>query len=393
MKNVLIFTSDLYQGGVAESTRKISKILEDDFNVSICTYDSLPIEKEISKNINIISMNLPLSVGFRNTTFTRNAVKVLRYLCLPLAFLKLLLIVYKIKPNVVYSMTYVPNIINVLVSKVFNFKCIISERQDPREDLVSGSILSKVLKKLYPLADVIHVNSYEMIEAVCEYYSVSQKKIFRFDNFFFRNELLELSNHSVNDDLFNEVNGSKCYKIITSGRLSKQKGQWHLVPIISRILEKNVNVSLFILGEGELRQELEGLIGEYSLQNNIFLLGNVHNPHKYVSRCDLFIFPSIWESFGNTLVEAMGVGIPVVSTVCRSGPRQIINEGQFGISIGELPKYGFHLEDERIDEISNTIISLLTFGKAEASEKSIEGFHRFDANCVKPLIHKLFREN
>ena len=60
------------------------------------------------------------------------------------------------------------------------------------------------------------------------------------------------------------------------------------------------------------------------------LEGHVDNPFAYVSRARLFVLSSAWEGFGVVLVEAMALGIPVVSTDCPSGPAEILEDGRFG---------------------------------------------------------------
>ncbi|OCH10631.1 glycosyltransferase [Aliivibrio fischeri] len=385
MKKIILFTSDLYQGGVAESTRKLAKLLsEEDYHVLICSYDNLPICKYISKNCDIISLNCPLSAGFRNDPKISGLVKITRYICLPYAFIKYLLICYKFKPEISYSLTYIPNILNIMSSYFFSHKIIVSERQDPREDLRTNSLISKILKKLYPRADKIHANSEEMIYAIKEFYNVGNDKIYHFNNFFFKDEIIQLSKEYVDLSDFN-----KKYKIITSGRLSKQKGQWHIFPILKKLLDLGMDVELLILGDGELKENLIIDIEKYDLVNRVHFLGNVDNPHKYVVKCDLFIFPSIWESFGNTLVEAMALSIPVASTICRSGPFQIIDNGKYGLSLGIFPRYEEALSQKHIDELGGKIKDIL-LNPNEYSLKSKIGYQRFDAVSIKNDIYALF---
>ncbi|QMU31174.1 glycosyltransferase [Adhaeribacter radiodurans] len=117
--------------------------------------------------------------------------------------------------------------------------------------------------------------------------------------------------------------------IIGVGRLTPQKDWPNLLKAFSLVREK-MDVSLVILGEGSLRQELEELIEELSLQGHVLLPGFVNNPSYYVKKASAFVISSKYEGFGNVIVEALGVGTPVVSTDCPSGPSEILEDGKYG---------------------------------------------------------------
>ncbi|PSR53989.1 glycosyl transferase [Adhaeribacter arboris] len=117
--------------------------------------------------------------------------------------------------------------------------------------------------------------------------------------------------------------------IIGVGRLTPQKDWPNLLRAFSLVREK-MDVSLVILGEGPLRQELEDLIEELSLKDHVLLPGFVSNPAYYVKKASTFVISSKYEGFGNVIVEALGVGTPVVSTNCPSGPSEILEDGKYG---------------------------------------------------------------
>ncbi|MBC9798127.1 glycosyltransferase [Sinomicrobium weinanense] len=125
--------------------------------------------------------------------------------------------------------------------------------------------------------------------------------------------------------------------IIGVGRLTKAKDFFTLIKSY-HIVKQKMDVALIILGEGPLRKELENLITELNLEKDVFLLGFVHNPQYYIRRASAFVLSSIWEGFGNVIVEAMGVGTPIISTNCPSGPAEILEDGKYGklVSVGNL---------------------------------------------------------
>jgi glycosyltransferase involved in cell wall biosynthesis len=125
--------------------------------------------------------------------------------------------------------------------------------------------------------------------------------------------------------------------LITVGRLTYPKGQWYLLRIFAKLKGKEESARLLILGIGEMKEELLRLCGVLNLSAfdgtegqvpdetyDVYFLGFQENPYAFIRRSDLFVMTSLWEGFGNTIVEAMASGTPVLSTGCPSGPREII---------------------------------------------------------------------
>ena len=108
--------------------------------------------------------------------------------------------------------------------------------------------------------------------------------------------------------------------LITAGRLHPQKNHQLLIEAINILNDKNIH--LLILGEGPLKNEFRKMVQKYGLTENVHLLGFSNNPFPYYSKADLFVLSSVYEGFGNVLVEAMSCGCNVVSTDCPNGPRR-----------------------------------------------------------------------
>lgn len=101
---------------------------------------------------------------------------------------------------------------------------------------------------------------------------------------------------------------------ISVGSLSKAKGYDRLLRVHKRLMDQGFAHSLLILGEGDLRHSLEKYIKENQLEKSVFLLGFQTNPHKYVSKADLFVCSSYAEGFSTVISESVLCGTPVLAT-------------------------------------------------------------------------------
>ena len=118
--------------------------------------------------------------------------------------------------------------------------------------------------------------------------------------------------------------------IVGVGRLEAQKDFATLIRAYA-IAKDQIPVRLLILGEGSQRQDLLDLARSLKLTDTeIAFPGFVDNPFAYIQRASLLAMSSTWEGFGNVIVEAMGLGIPVIATDCPSGPAEILAKGKYG---------------------------------------------------------------
>ena len=116
--------------------------------------------------------------------------------------------------------------------------------------------------------------------------------------------------------------------ILAIGRLTRQKDFATLIRAFA--LMEDSDRRLLILGDGEERQALERLVAELSLGGKVDLPGFVKNPYACLARCSLFALSSAWEALPTVLLEALSLGVPVVSTDCPAGPREILHDGKYG---------------------------------------------------------------
>lgn len=157
-------------------------------------------------------------------------------------------------------------------------------------------------------------------------------------------KIAELAQEEVTEPLSDIFKGNT---IINVGRLSNQKGQWHLIRAFSEVLKVNNDARLILVGRGELEGSLKDLIKKLNIEEKVAFTGFNKNPYKFLSKSDLYVSTSIHEGLPMTYIEAMSLGLPIISTDCISGPREIIAPDKFGeeINYKDNQKYGVLVSD------------------------------------------------
>lgn len=161
-----------------------------------------------------------------------------------------------------------------------------------------------------------------------------------------RDRIRVIYNPSVTPDLFARAQeppehpwftADELPVILAVGRLTRQKDYPTLLHAFSRV-RKHYAVRLVILGEGEERLSLEGLVRELGMAQDVALPGFMTNPFSYMAHAAVFVLSSAWEGLPNTLIQALALGTPVVATDCVSGPREILDDGQYGplVPVGDV---------------------------------------------------------
>jgi len=122
------------------------------------------------------------------------------------------------------------------------------------------------------------------------------------------------------------------YKIIFVGRLIECKGLPFLVKGFEQILNNNINAKLFLVGDGEEENKLKEYISELNIKQYVVFFDYKTNPQAFIRKADLLVLPSSEEGFGRVLLEAMGVGTPVIGTRIGGIP-EIIEHGINGLLV------------------------------------------------------------
>ena len=152
--------------------------------------------------------------------------------------------------------------------------------------------------------------------------------------------------------------------ILSVGRLSKQKDHYTLIKAFD-LLEKKINSELIIIGEGKEYNKLNKLVKKLNLSKKVHFRKYTLNPYYYMKNCDLFVLSSKWEGFAIVLVSALVCKIPIISTNCRHGPSEILENGKWG----RLTDVG------NVEDLYKNMLDILSNNKTFAnSEKRAENF-------------------
>lgn len=227
-----------------------------------------------------------------------------------------------------------PNYIAILAKMMgLNAKIVISERAMPslqHKQGIKGFVNRWLIRWLYPKADEVVINSLRNAYELEHAFGV--KDIKTINNPILSQQPLSLSCKK----------NSSIFQFITIGRLDEGKNHFLLINAM-----QHVDATLWIIGEGKLKKKLERHIKALGLTHKIKLLGYQSESKEWLLQADAFVFSSLHEGFPNVLLEALSCGLPIISTDCLSGPREIlapqtdytyqmdegIEEAEFGILV------------------------------------------------------------
>lgn len=121
-------------------------------------------------------------------------------------------------------------------------------------------------------------------------------------------------------------------RIVTLGRLSKEKGQDMIPKVVSSLVKNGFDFRWYIIGEGDLRKQIEDQIDELQIHQYLVFLGAQLNPYRYLKDCDLYVQTSLHEGYCLTIHEAKMFNKPVVTTAVASASNLIV-DGQDGLIV------------------------------------------------------------
>jgi glycosyltransferase involved in cell wall biosynthesis len=325
-KNILIMIPSLGRGGAERQVSVLTKNLKSDFEIDI-------LVKNLNSGIkykyyaNIININ--------HKAGSNILIKFCRYI-------KNLFFVFNARHKKNYfkviSFMEEMNTLNILTN-IRSQKSILCVRCYPSE-LLKGKSLIKLFYKLtmkvfYNKSELIIAQTVSIKNDLIKRFRFKEKKIEVIPNLFELSSIKNASNEQkINSQVMQSLNKSIIFSNL--GQLIQRKGQSHLIRILEKIKKDCGNVKLFIIGKGDMKFDLINLSNSLGLKvfvedrdlisdsYDVYFWKDTDNPFYLLKISDIYIHAAYYEGFPNVIIEAMACSLPIISSDCLSGPREIL---------------------------------------------------------------------
>lgn len=358
MKRVLILIPRMGGGGAERVVSIVANSLSTEYEMQITTLVSDESFYLLDRNVKLTSANYCIN---RTNKLTR-LMSMGRNFLGSIFFTRKTIKEYK--PDIVFSLLEEMDVVTYLATRgLGGFRWICSERNDPKR---RNPKIQKILEMIYRKSDTLVCQS----QTVADYYSMIEKK--------------SVIPNPVDIENYPErVEESKPPRIVSVGRLVPQKNTEMLIEAFSRIADEYPDTTVTVYGEGPERKKLEALIADTHLEGRFILPGTSRNVLETIRDAAVFAFPTEYEGFPNVLVEAIAMGIPVVSTDFATGvAREIIDEN-----------VGVVVPCRDVNAFSNALSQLLSNDEKRKHIRSVShsAIEPFEVKIVIEMWRVLFR--
>ena len=308
---IIYFFPDPKIGGVEKNFFLVSKYLSTFFKQNFLITGN-QINNKIDKRIKLIKISNIWSNINRRLLFI-------------ICSIKLFLVSAKMKNSIIFS--FQGNFYAIIVSILLRKKIIIRSNLSP-QGWANSTVKIKIFKFLLSKADLIIVNSNDFNKEMRKTFGIKSHTIYNPIN---KNEIWKLLKYKKKFNFFEK----KTINLISVGRLVEQKNQIEILSALVELKNSIKNFRLLILGYGPEKKNLQRFINDNNLKK-IVKISFVKNPYKFMKMSDVFVLSSKYEGLPNVLQEAAYLNKYIISSNCKTGPREILNKYKFG----ELYKVG-----------------------------------------------------
>lgn len=301
MKNVMLITPMLHQGGFERICVMTARLLEADYDVTIVVFSMEDIAFDIS-NLKVINLDLKSRPG--------RLAKVINVLRRSRRLTKLQ---KNLNTDVSYSFGMTANIANALTGGAKKKICACHSF----EEIKNGRYMKLIGKK----ADLLFCCAKKMTDLAVKQYGFSN--IETLWNPCDTEEVREQSRKGNKEELIFFEEEKPVF--VSMGREDEVKGFWHLLKAFRRVSESLPDAKLAVIGEGSF-EKYKALARDLQIEERIWFTGLKKNPFPYLAKGKAYVLSSISEGLPNALVEALSLSLPVISVNCLSGPAEILHE-------------------------------------------------------------------
>lgn len=306
MKKAILYIDSMQRGGAQRVMSVLSKFLSDRGIYTILVNDIIPDERKAEYSIDFRVHRVFLDKN-RKLGRNKNIARVIG----------LRRLVKEENPDVILSFMGPPNYRMLLATIGMRCRKVISVRNDPYREYGTG-LKKWIAGFIFRFADGCVFQT----EQASEYFPAAVRKKGR------------IILNPVDSSFFNTVWKGEDKTILSVGRLYPQKNHVLLLNAFAQVHKKHPKYELKICGKGSEENNLKELASELGIDSFVSFMGEVGNVKDELKHSSCFVLSSDYEGLPNALMEAMAVGIPVISTDCPcGGPHTLIRHNENGILV------------------------------------------------------------
>tara|TARA_B100000401_G_C52755940_1_gene695705 strand:- start:46 stop:1185 length:1140 start_codon:yes stop_codon:yes gene_type:complete len=308
-------------------------------------------QKSINENINIINLNKNNLINYLpKNSFLKSRFSY--FVIFFWNFFKLKNLINSNKPDylIIHLMTSLPICLSIFLNP--KTKIILRISGLPKINIFRYILWKTFEKKIYKIT----------CPTQSTYDYLIKKNIFKKDKIEILNDpIVNIKEYLIKKkESFELRDSAKKKYIVGIGRLTKQKNFELLIKFFRNLLNKKSELELIIIGEGEEEEKLKQLTNEFGIMNKVHFVGYQENVFKYLINSECFILTSLWEDPGFVIVEAALSNVPIISSNCPNGPKEIIKNNGYLFNNNDLndlsDKFDQFLSTDKEKVLKNKII-------------------------------------
>jgi len=373
-KKIAFFLTSLVSGGEERTASVLAKELSKTEEL-IFVFFNKPIDFEIPEKVRVKILR-PVYKW-----------RLLRLLTLPIVVWRYYRFCQAEKITHSISFDSLPNFCNCLIKKM-GWKGRVTLRESNHVSTrfssatIRGKIFHWLIRYLYPVADQVLVNAWRIGTDLEEQYGIQIP--------------IHLSLNPIDLPMIQQLSQERAvsktyFTFIHVGMFRPQKNHLLLLNAFAKL--KQLEVELWLVGKGELEAIIRAEINRLDLSKKVFLKGFSPNPYQFIAAADCMLLSSDYEGLPNVLSEALACGLPIISTDCPSGPREILapntDKNKKVTTAIELAKYGILTpvgNAEKLAEAMRYMYKNKKYRKGAFFKERVKPFH------VETVVEELLKQ-